>query len=139
MSAADQCEILFNQVDDLGAGIAALGDLLQVGKDGALPSTINGIGIVLLQLGGIMRGLNSQFISESYRGIVDMEQKEMREAAARKEADDKAELAERIRLEKAEIAKTPLGAAFFESLEKILEEKEGKQGKQGRRPVALKR
>jgi hypothetical protein len=73
MSTADKCETLFGRVDDLGAGITALGDLLRAGKDDACPSTLNGIGIVLFQLGEVMRGLNSQFLDASYFEIVNME------------------------------------------------------------------
>jgi hypothetical protein len=69
MNPAAHCETLFNQVDDLGAGIAAIGDLLQFSKDEAFPDTLNGVGIVLRQLGANMRGLNTQFLDEPYRGI----------------------------------------------------------------------
>jgi len=73
MKAAAHCERLFNQVDDLGAGVAAIGDLLQFGKDDAYPDTLNGVGIVLRQLGANMRGLNTQFLDEPYRGISALE------------------------------------------------------------------
>jgi len=69
MDAATQCETLFNQVDDLGAGVAAIGDLLQFGKDEAYPDTLNGVGIVLRQLGANMRGLNAEFLDKPYKGI----------------------------------------------------------------------
>lgn len=81
MSAAGQCETLFNQVDDLGAGVAALGDLLQFGKDGACPDTLNGIGIVLRHLAASMRGLNTEFMDAPYRGIRALEIKEQQAAA----------------------------------------------------------
>jgi hypothetical protein len=69
MDAATQCETLFNQVDDLGAGVVAIGDLLQFGKDEAYSDTLNGVGIVLRQLGANMRGLNAEFLDKPYKGI----------------------------------------------------------------------
>lgn len=85
MNAAGQCETLFNRVDDLGAGIAALGDLLQFGQKEAYPDTLNGLGIVLRHLGASMRGLNTEFLGAPYDGIRAMEIKEA-QAAARKES-----------------------------------------------------
>ncbi|MBI3284036.1 MAG: hypothetical protein HYZ65_04175 [Burkholderiales bacterium] len=76
MNAAGQCETLFSQVDDLGAGIAAIGDLLQFGKDDAYPETLNGVGIVLRQLGASMRNLNGQFLGGAYQGIRELERKD---------------------------------------------------------------
>lgn len=73
MNAAAHCEALFTQIDDLGAGVAAIGDLLQFGKNEAFPDTLNGVGIVLRQLGANMRGLNTQFLDQPYRGIVALE------------------------------------------------------------------
>lgn len=88
MSAANQCESLFNNVDDLGAGIAAIGDLMQhVGEDAA-DGTAYGIGFILRRFGLEMRGLNNQFLDKTYKDIREMEIKEAQAAElARQEAE----------------------------------------------------
>lgn len=76
MNASGQCETLFNDVNDLGAGVAAIGELLRFSQDEAYPSVLNGVGIVLHHLGKTMSGLNQQFLEGTYQGIRALEVKE---------------------------------------------------------------
>jgi hypothetical protein len=87
MNIARQCETLFNDVNDLGAGVAAIGELLRFSQDEAYPSVLNGVGIVLHHLGKTMAGLNTQFLAESYQGIRDLEVKEEQDIAVKQAVD----------------------------------------------------
>lgn len=90
MNAASQCEDLFNNVDDLGAGIAAIGDLLQhVGKDAA-HDTAYGIGLILRRFGLEMRGMNHQFVENTYKDIRGMEIKEAQATELAKQQTERA-------------------------------------------------
>lgn len=87
MNIARQCETLFNDVNDLGAGVAAIGELLRFSQDEAYPSVLNGVGIVLHHLGKTMVGLNTQFLAEAYQGIRDLEVKEEQDIAVKQAVD----------------------------------------------------
>lgn len=94
MNTADQCENLFSNVDDLGAGIAAIGDLMQhVGK-AAEHDTSYGIGLILRRFGLEMRGMNNQFVEKTYKNIRGLEIKEAQaaERAAQPEIAAKEEM-----------------------------------------------
>jgi len=86
MNSSSQCETLFNDVNDLGSGIAAIGQLLRFSQDEAYPDVLNGIGAVLHHLGKTMQGLNTQFIDGTYQNIRAMEVKEEQAAAQAKAA-----------------------------------------------------
>jgi hypothetical protein len=75
MSAVRNCETLFYEVERLGEGIRAIGDLLQLGKDDVYPGTLDGLAIVLQQLGKDMRNLNVQFLSGPFKDIMALETK----------------------------------------------------------------
>lgn len=73
MNAARECEDLFNDVNDLGSGVAAIGQLLRFSQEEAYPDVIDGIGAVLHHLGKTMQGLNGKFLDGAYRNIREME------------------------------------------------------------------
>lgn len=76
-NVASTCESLFNDVEDLGSGVAAIGQLLRFGQHEAYPDVLNGIGVVLHHLGKTMSGLNEQFMTGgTYRNIRELEKKE---------------------------------------------------------------
>jgi len=73
MKVAYQCESLFNQVAELGAGIEALGDMLGWAPDDACQDTLAGLGSVLRHLGSDMRGIKQEFISTGYKRLMELE------------------------------------------------------------------
>lgn len=76
-NVASVCESLFNDVGDLGSGVAAIGQLLRFGQNEAYPDVLNGIGVVLHHLGKTMNGLNEQFMEGgAYRNIHELEKRE---------------------------------------------------------------
>lgn len=76
-NVASTCESLFNDVEDLGSGVAAIGQLLRFGQHEAYPDVLNGIGVVLHHLGKTMSGLNNQFMDGgAYRNIRELEKRE---------------------------------------------------------------
>lgn len=103
MNTSSQCESLFNDVNDLGSGVAAIGHLLRSSQEETYPFVLDGIGAVLHHLGKTMQGLNAQFVDVAYKNIRTMEINEEAEAARVKAA------AERTRM-LAELAKLFEGA-----------------------------
>lgn len=89
MNSSSQCETLFNDVNDLGSGVAAIGQLLRFSQDEAYPDVLNGIGAVLHHLGKTMQGLNTQFVNGTYQNIRAMEVKEEQAAAQEKAAAER--------------------------------------------------
>lgn len=73
MKPASQCEILFNDVRDLGSGVAAIGQLLRFSHDEAYPDVLDGIGAALYHLGRSMCELNTKFLDGTYQHIRAME------------------------------------------------------------------
>lgn len=89
MNASSQCESLFNDVNDLGSGVAAIGHLLRSSQEETYPFVLDGIGSVLYYLGKTMQGLNTQFVDSAYKNIRTMEIREEQEAARVKAADER--------------------------------------------------
>ncbi|MFZ6722898.1 hypothetical protein [Undibacterium sp. Ji49W] len=73
MKPASQCEILFNDVHDLGSGIAAIGQLLRFSHEETYPDVLDGIGAALHHLGRSMCELNAKFLDGAYQSIRDLE------------------------------------------------------------------
>lgn len=69
MKTAYATESLFNNVDDIGAGVAAIGGLMLRAGDEVPNDTTYGIGILLRKLGEEMRALNNQFLENPYQDI----------------------------------------------------------------------
>lgn len=69
MNPAYATESLFNNVDDIGAGVAAIGGLMLSAGDEVPNDTTYGIGILLRKLGEEMRALNNQFLEQPYKDI----------------------------------------------------------------------
>ena len=80
MSIARQCEAFFTRAEDIGSGVAALGDMLQWAPRTDVQNTLTGLGAVLRQLGGNIQALSETYFHESYERIVELEDKDRQEA-----------------------------------------------------------
>lgn len=74
MKPASQCEILFNDVRDLGSGVAAIGQLLRFSQEEAYPDVLDGIGAALHHLGRSMCEINAKFLDGTYQHIRALEE-----------------------------------------------------------------
>ncbi|MFZ6765571.1 hypothetical protein ACO0LM_00695 [Undibacterium sp. Di26W] len=74
MKPASQCEMLFNDVRDLGSGVAAIGQLLRFSHEEAYPDVLDGIGAALHHLGRSMCEINAKFLDGTYQHIRAMEE-----------------------------------------------------------------
>jgi hypothetical protein len=98
-NVASTCESLFNDVEDLGSGVAAIGQLLRFGQHEAYPDVLNGIGVVLHHLGKTMSGLNAQFMDGGvYRNIHELEKKEAEALLAQQNQNEKEKNIEALKL-----------------------------------------
>jgi len=64
MNPLHQCEQLFYRADELGTGIAALGDMLQWAPIDTYQDTLLGLGAVLRNLGKNISSLNTEFLAD---------------------------------------------------------------------------
>lgn len=71
---------MFSRADDIGAGVIALGDMLQWAPQEDVQRTLFGLGAVLRQLGGNIQTLSETYFYETYGRISDLESKDRKEA-----------------------------------------------------------
>jgi hypothetical protein len=73
MRVAAECEGLFLRADNIGEGVAALGDMLQWAPDCDVQHILIGLGHVLKALGGDVQAVSGEYFDSSYSKILELE------------------------------------------------------------------